>query len=133
MSNDIERLLDTFGALREEANVNACFGEPVTVEGRTVIPIAKVGYGFGMGAGHAAAIAEVEERIEEIEKAPNGPGGGGGGVTSSPLGVIEVTSQGVRVEPIIDEQKIAIVALLVGAWSVFWLARALVVIFGRRD
>jgi len=132
MESDIQTLLDTFGDLRKEANVNACFGDPVTVEGRTVIPIAKVGYGFGMGAGQGP-MAEGEEGLEGVQEASAGGSGGGGGMTSSPLGVVEVTSQGTRVEPVIDEQRIAVLGLLVAAWSVFWVARALVAIFGRRD
>jgi uncharacterized spore protein YtfJ len=129
METDIERLLDTFGALREGANVNACFGEPVTIEGRTVIPVAKVGYGFGAGAGQGP-MAEAEEGMEN---AATGGSGGGGGMSSSPLGVVEVTARGTRVEPIMDEQRIAIVGLLVGAWGVFWFARALMAIFGGQD
>lgn len=129
METDIQRLLDTFADLRKEANVNACFGEPVTMEGRTVVPIARVGYGLGMGAGQGPT-AETEGETAETSM---GGGGGAGGVISSPLGVIEVTSGGTRVEPVIDRQMVAIVAMLVGAWSAFWISRALVAIFGRRD
>lgn len=129
METDIQRLLDTFADLRKEANVNACFGEPVTVEGRTVVPVARVGYGLGMGAGQGPT-AEAGGETPETEI---GGGGGAGGMMSSPLGVIEVTSEGTRVKPVIDRQMVAIVAMLVGAWSAFWIARALVAIFGRRD
>jgi uncharacterized spore protein YtfJ len=132
MEADIQTLLDTFGDLRKEANVKACFGDPVTIEGRTVIPVARVGYGFGMGAGQGP-MPESEEGMEALEEASAGGSGGGGGMTSSPLGVVEVTSQGVRVEPIIDEQRIAVLGLLVVAWSVFWLARAMTAIFGRSN
>ena len=127
MEADIQRLLDTFADLRKEANVNACFGEPVKVGGRTVVPVARVGYGLGMGAGQGPK-AEAGEDASET-----GGGGGAGGMISSPLGVIEVTSDGTRVEPVIDKQIVAIVAMVVGAWSAFWIARALVAIFGRRD
>jgi uncharacterized spore protein YtfJ len=129
MEAEIKRLLDTFGDLRKEANVNACFGDPVTVGSRTVIPFAKVGYGFGIGAGPGPTV-EAQEGTEEIEKKATG---GGGGITSSPLGFVEITPQGTRVEPIIDEQKVAVVAMLVAAWSVFWFARALMAIFGGKD
>ena len=39
MEADVQRLLEVFGDLRREANVNACFGEPIAIEGRTVIPV----------------------------------------------------------------------------------------------
>jgi uncharacterized spore protein YtfJ len=146
MTEDIQRLLDTFADLRESANVNACFGEPVTVEGRTVIPVAKVSYGFGMGAEHGAppgaapqtspqrsprALPEASGEVESPETWARGPHGGG--MKSSPLGVIEVTREETRIEPVIDEQKVALIGMLVGAWSVFWLGRVLVAIFGRRE
>lgn len=123
MDTDIQRLLNTFGELRKEANVDACFGEPVQVEGRTVIPIARVAYGLGVGAGQAP--------MEEGEE--GGGAGGGSGLMSSPLGVVEVTSRGMRVEPVVDRQKVSIVALLVGAWVAFWIARALIAIFRREE
>ncbi len=131
MEADIQRVLDALEDLREGANVNACFGEPVTVEGRTVIPVARVGYGFGVGAAHAPGReGEGEEAASEEE----GAGGGGlGAMTGCPLGVIEVTPEGIRVEPVIDRQKVAMLSMLVGAWSLFWLARALTAIFGRRE
>lgn len=126
MTTDVERLLDTFADLREKTNVNACFGEPVTVGGRTVIPVASVSYGFGMGAEQGPP-SEAESSTTEA----TGPYGGG--MKSSPLGVIEVTREETRIEPVVDEQKVVLTAMLVGAWSVFWLARTLVVIFGRRE
>lgn len=131
MEASVERMLDTFGELREKANVNACFGEPVTVEERTVIPVAKVGYGFGMGAGQGPS-AVVDEAMPEAEMEAGGSGGGGG-MTSSPLAIVEVTAQGTRVKPIIDKDKVMVASLLVGAWAVFWLARALMTIFDRNE
>jgi uncharacterized spore protein YtfJ len=127
MEADVQRLLDTLADLQGKANVNACFGEPVTVEGRTIIPVARVGYGLGMGTGQGPA-AEAEEGVAEKM-----PAGGGGGMAVSPLGVIEITSEGMRLEPVIDKQKVAIASILVGAWSAFWIGRALTFIFRRRD
>ncbi len=40
--------------VREQAGVEAVFGDPVTAEGRTVIPVARVSYGFGGGFGPGA-------------------------------------------------------------------------------
>jgi uncharacterized spore protein YtfJ len=128
MEADVQRLLDTLADLREKANVNACFGEPVTVEGRTIIPVARVGYGLGMAVGQGPTAEGEEESTEKM-----GGGGGGGGMAATPLGVIEVTSKGTRIEPVIDKQKVAIASMLVGAWSAFWVARALIAIFGRSD
>ncbi|MGD8243808.1 MAG: spore germination protein GerW family protein [Anaerolineae bacterium] len=129
MEADVQELLDTLARMRENANVNACFGEPVTVEGRTVIPAARIGYGFGMGVGQGPTTEGEEGTMEKM----GAGGGGGGGTAASPLAVIEVTSQGTRVEPVIDRQMVAMASMLVGAWSLFWVARALTAIFRRRE
>jgi uncharacterized spore protein YtfJ len=129
MEAEIQELLDTFADLREKADVNTCFGAPVTVEGRTVIPIAKVAYGFGMGVGRGIATEE-----ENPEETSDGTGGGGaGGVMAHPLAAIEVTSEGVLVDPIIDKQKVALAGILLSGWLVFWLAQVLIRIFGQRE
>jgi uncharacterized spore protein YtfJ len=129
MEADVQKLLDTFASMREKANVNACFGEPVTVEGRTVIPVARISYGFGVGVGPGPTAEDEEGTVEEMTTG----GGGGGGLAASPLGVIEVTSTETRIEPVIDKQKVAMVSMLVAAWSAFWVARALTVIFKRGE
>ena len=131
MEEEVKRLLDAFDAMRNEADVNACFGEPVEVDGRTVIPIAKVGYGFGIGTGRTGP-SEADQSQVAAELGPAG-GGGGGGATSAPIGYIEVRDGKTRVEPVLDQQRVAIVSMLVGAWSVFWLSRALTAILGPRD
>ncbi|HEC33739.1 MAG TPA: sporulation protein YtfJ, partial [Chloroflexi bacterium] len=71
MGDNIQRLFDIVEDLRRKANVNAAFGKPVTSEGRTVIPVAEVAYGFGLGFGSGTSGEESEET--------EGEGGGGGG------------------------------------------------------
>jgi uncharacterized spore protein YtfJ len=127
MEADVQKLLDALASMREKANVNACFGEPVTVEGRTVIPVARIGYGFGIGVGQGPTGETEEGTVERMGTS----GGGGGGITASPLGVIEVTSKGTRIEPVVNKQRVAIASMLVAAWSTFWVARALAVICKR--
>jgi len=36
-----------------QANVKAVYGEPITARGKTVVPVAKIIYGYGAGAGTA--------------------------------------------------------------------------------
>ena len=114
MEAEIQELLDAFADLREKADVNTCFGKPVTVEGRTVIPVAKVAYGFGMGVGHGIA---TEEEPEETSSGAGG--GGGGGVIAHPFAAIEVTPAGVWVDPIVDEQKLALARTMLIGWAIF--------------
>jgi uncharacterized spore protein YtfJ len=134
MDREVQTLLDAVADLPEKANVNAVFGDPVTVEGRSVIPVAKVAYGFGMGVGRTTGAEEAaaEEAAESApEKAADGVGGGGGAL-AHPLAVVEVTPEGAWVKPVVDEQKVALAAGLLGAWVVFWVTRALVKIFGQK-
>jgi uncharacterized spore protein YtfJ len=137
MEAEIQKLLEALADLREKADVDACFGEPVTIEGRTVIPVAKVTYGFAMGIGRAAAAEEEtagESEGQAAEAADGGgnSGAGGGAMLAQPFAVVEVTPEGTRVQAIIDEQKVTLAAGLLAGWAVFWLARALTKIFGQQ-
>ncbi len=65
-------------------------GDPITLEGTTIIPLVSVGFGFGVGAG---------EGNDPKKGAGNGGGAGGGGGVK-PVAVVVVTKDGVRVEPV---------------------------------
>ncbi len=80
-----------------------------------LIPVAQVGYGFGLGFGSGSQPAEGES-------APPTEGGGGGGATAKPLGMIVVTPDAVRFEPVADT-KIPLWGMAVGALFIFELAR----------
>ncbi len=77
----LERLAEQIGA---RASVQAVFGEPVRQGDVTVVPVARVRWGFGGGSGSA-----------------NGPttgsgsgSGGGGGVSADPVGYLEIGPAG---------------------------------------
>lgn len=126
MSDEIQRLFEVMDEVREKATPRAVFGDPVVIEGRTVIPVAQVTYGFGLGFGASAG----EETEEEMPEEDIG-GGGGGGAGARPIGVVEVTEDGIQVKPIVDEQKLAIGGALLVGWITVWVAGTLVRIFGR--
>ncbi len=92
-------------ALGDRLSAQTAYGEPVVVDGVTVIPVARIMLGFGAGGGVGPA-----HHAGNGEEAPMpaGGGGGGGGVVQ-PLGFIEVTSTGARWVPL--EPPIAEVAL----------------------
>lgn len=78
---DPKELLQTIAErVQSSASVKTIVGEPIRAEGKTLIPFARVAYGFGAGGGHE----------------PSGGGGGGGGVRVSPIGVLEVTPDRTR-------------------------------------
>jgi uncharacterized spore protein YtfJ len=100
-------ILDKIGEkLGSSATVKAVYGEPIQVNGRTVVPVAKVAYGFGggFGAGHdkhgTNGDAANEGRHGE-------GGGGGGGVRAFPAGALEITDQGTRFVPYTDMRPLA--------------------------
>ena len=117
----IDELFTRLDELQKSANVNAVFGQPVQVGEKTVIPIASVTYAFGLGFG------EQEEQANEA----NVGGGGGAGAIAKPLGLAEITPESTRVETVVDEQRVIRAGMLFGAWSVFWIANALIRILDR--
>lgn len=99
----LERLADKLGG---RASVTAVYGEPVTADGVTVIPVAKVAFGFGGGAGR------------EVGTTKSGDGGGGGGgAEAKPLGYIEIRDGTATYKPIRDpwsDVVLPLAALVIG-------------------
>lgn len=100
----VQRIGETLGGT---ANVKTVFGDPIRLEGKTVVPVAKVAYGFGAGAG-------VGKNASHPERQGEG-GGGGGGMKAYPAGALEITDSGTRFVPFIDVQQLAAGAIFVGA------------------
>jgi uncharacterized spore protein YtfJ len=90
--------------LRTSASVKTVYGEPIKAEGKTVIPVAKVAYGFGGGSG--------EKKSEGDGKAPAEGEGVGGGVTARPVGVVEITGGETKFLRFGQPKKLAIVGLV---------------------
>lgn len=123
----LNRLFDTLERVREAADWRAAFGEAQVVGDKTIIPVAQVGYAFGLGFGVEA------EQPQEGAEAPVTEGGGGGGkVSARPLGALVVTPDRVYFEKIRDESKIALVTLGVGAWALLQANKTARAMFGRR-
>lgn len=72
-----------------KATVKSVFGEPIHAEGRTIVPVAKIGYGFGAGGSR------------------HDDGGGGGGGGAWPAGVLEITADSTRFIPFMDLRWLA--------------------------
>jgi len=94
--------------LEQSASVCRTFGEPVTAGDKTIIPVARVGYGVGGGTG---------SQPREDEDDCGASFGAGGGVGATPLGVVEVTRRGTRFIACTSGKRlvtVAAVALLLG-------------------
>jgi len=86
---DMENLFGkAIGEIERILNTKTVVGDPITVEGNTLIPIVSVGFGFGVGAGEGT----------DPKKGPSSGGGTGGGGGVKPVAVIIVNKDGVRVE-----------------------------------
>jgi uncharacterized spore protein YtfJ len=109
-----DRVLDTLASrIGAHADAAAVFGDPVDREGVTVIPVAKVRWGFGGGAGSGA-----DTKSGNLDSGEGA--GGGGGVMASPLGFIEIRNGVATFHRIKDPT--ANVPLIVAAAVVVWVA-----------
>ncbi|MFC7156443.1 spore germination protein GerW family protein [Halomarina halobia] len=124
-----ERLGGFVEQLSDATNARTVYADPVEVGDRTVIPVARVAFGFGGGYGPGRARGDSEGEREDEEGGGDGtagdaagaPGegwGGGGGVSATPLGVVEVTDDGVRFVRFADRRRLAgafLLGVLAGA------------------
>ena len=112
-----ERLSSVVERMQEHAAVEAVYGAPVERDGKTIIPVAKIAYGFGGGYGSEGAGEERTkgegESAEAREDGPRGGEGGGmgGGLSAAPAGVVEITDNGTRFIAQRDTKKFLLVAL----------------------
>ena len=90
---DVEQLLKTaMGEIERMLNTKTVVGEPITIEGSTLIPLVSVGFGFGAGGGTG------KMKSGETGEGAGGGTGGGGGV--KPIALIVIDKDGVRLESI---------------------------------
>lgn len=80
-----EMLRVSMAKIKEMVDVNTIVGEPITVDGMTLIPVSRVSFGFGSGGSDLPL------------KSPAGFGGGtGAGVRIEPMGFLVVQDGSVR-------------------------------------
>jgi len=91
--------------LERSLSIRHVYGEPVHNGDKTVVPVAKVAYGFGAGGGRGPARPH---RAGDKDAAAPGAGdenheaqgaGGGGGVRMTPVGALEISPAGTRFVP----------------------------------
>ena len=101
----VERMAERIGG---KASVRAVFGDPIERDGITIIPVAKVRWGFGGGAGRGPIAmgpgidgqAAPEVSLSEDYRQSGAGTGGGGGVTADPIGYLEIGPEGANFRPI---------------------------------
>ena len=97
--------------LQTTANVKTVYGDGITTEGKTIIPVARVAYGF-----HAGISPQHKSNGGEQKEA----GRGGAGIHIKPLGVLEITKEETKFIPI-DEKKKLMGALFIGLLLGLWI------------
>ena len=91
--DDIEKLVKTtLGEIEKVLDSKTVVGEPIVIEGTTLIPLMSIGFGFAAGGGSGKG---------ETKETPEGGGSGsGGGAGLRPIAIIVIDKDGVRIEPI---------------------------------
>lgn len=92
MQNVEELLKTSMGEIERMLNTKTVVGEPITIEGATLIPLVSVGFGFGAGGGSGTM------KTGEAGEGSGAGTGGGGGV--KPIALVIIDQNGVRLEPI---------------------------------
>jgi len=88
----VENLVKTtLGEIEKVLSTKTVVGEPLTIEGVTLIPLISAGFGFGAGGGSGKG---------EKQKGEGTGGGTGGGAYVKPVAVVIVSKEGVKIEPI---------------------------------
>jgi uncharacterized spore protein YtfJ len=95
----VERMAERIGG---KASVRAVFGDPIERDGITVIPVARVRWGFGGGAGRgpvpvgpgiAGDAPQTSLSDAGMDQSGSGSGGGGGAI-ADPIGYLEIGPDG---------------------------------------
>jgi uncharacterized spore protein YtfJ len=78
--------------------IRTVYGEPVRQGDTTIIPVAKVTFGFGAGGGRGPARGRLATPVGSAAESASDAqgGGGGGGARLSPLGALEIGPRGTR-------------------------------------
>jgi len=99
--------------LSGRTQVKSVFGDPIIAADKTIIPVARVAYGFGAGAG-TGGVGDKSAKGEG--------GGGGGGMRAVPVGIFVVGPQESRFVSVHNPRKM-VGALLMGALIGMMFAR----------
>ncbi|UCG55181.1 MAG: sporulation protein YtfJ [Dehalococcoidia bacterium] len=89
----------TLEEIEKVLSTKTVVGEPMTIEGNTLILLISIGFGFGAGAGTGKG---------EKQKGEGTGAGTGGGAGVKPVAVIIINKEGIKIEPIMGSMATAI-------------------------
>jgi hypothetical protein len=103
--------------------VKLAYGEPITLGGQEIVPVALVGFGFGGGEGEG--IDEVPEEGKAATRRGEGSGGGGGGY-AVPIGAYVGGPGGLTFRPNpIASAAVAVPLVAAAGWALAQVINAL--------
>lgn len=89
--SDIESLFSkAVGEIERMLNTKTVVGDPISIDGRTLIPLISAGFGFGVGSGEGT----------DPRRGPGVGGGTAGGGGVKPVALVIIDKDGVRLESI---------------------------------
>lgn len=120
----VERIAERVGG---KASVRAVFGDPIERDGLTIIPVAKVRWGFGGGSGTGPIAVGpgrpgttpftegADAAAASRDQAAGSGTGAGGGVTADPIGWLEIGPDGATFQSISSSMPSPAFVLAAGA------------------
>jgi uncharacterized spore protein YtfJ len=116
-NNFLEALASRFGQIASVKNV---YGEPITAQGRTIIPVAQIAMGLGGGYGQKnGQYKKATANTPEPQDNKGEGAGGGGGMYVTAKGVYEISDKSTRFIPANATKQllaIAAIAFVTGRW-----------------
>jgi uncharacterized spore protein YtfJ len=117
-----EEMVQSISEIPSRVGAGACFGQAIERDGHTMIPVARVSFGYGMGFGRGSGGDSGSDEFGHKGDSGEGEGGGGGGGgQSTPVAVIDITRDDVEIKPIMDPMRIALSWTVLVGWLAFWL------------
>lgn len=110
--------------IRSDAGVQRAYGEPITFEGRIIIPVAHISYRYAFGEGGGPGSEEAKDQNVDEYGLPMGGYGIGAMSSARPVGVIDIGPQGAAFIPVRARRELAR-GIAVGVLAGLILARLL--------
>jgi len=122
-----DEMVRRIGSIPDDLSAAACFGAAVERDGHTLIPVARINFGYGMGFGGGGGSksggvpGDFAASDTGAEGGEGGGGGGGGGGSATPVAIIDISQGDVEIKAVEDTTRITMGAFMTGAWVTFWL------------
>lgn len=120
-----DEMVRRIGSIPDDLSAASCFGTATERDGHTLIPVARINFGYGMGfgggTGSKGSIPGDFASESQSEGGEGGGGGGGGGGSATPVAIIDIAGGDVQIKAVEDTTRITMGAFMTGAWVTFWL------------